>query len=158
LKLQVCKFAEGRSLQKEFAEGQQMDLALEEGLGNRRQQMGQQMDSTGRTWHWKDLGAACYGASSFVKLGIPTCVSCCVISFCLFVRDMSTMYNISDIYQADPKSRSLMLKAGMPQDQFQHGRNRKEVKVSCISFFQEVELRPSRWLSSGVTGAMEVSG
>jgi hypothetical protein len=33
------------------------------------------------------------------------------------------------------------------------GRNRKEVKVSCISFFQEVELRPSRWLSSGVTGA-----
>jgi hypothetical protein len=34
--------------------------------------------------------------------------------------------------------------------------NRKAVKVSCISFFQEVELRPSRWLSSGVSGAMEV--
>jgi hypothetical protein len=39
------------------------------------------------------------------------------------------------------------------------GRNkiseRKEVKVSCISFFQEVEWRPPR-LTSGVSGAMEV--
>jgi len=38
------------------------------------------------------------------------------------LRDMSTMYNISDVYQADPKPRSLMLKAGMPQDQIQQDR------------------------------------
>ncbi len=40
-----------------------------------------------------------WGASIFVKLGIPPCLSCCLISFCLFlhlpIRDMSMMYNIS---------------------------------------------------------------
>jgi hypothetical protein len=68
-------------------------LALEEGVGTGRTWEPQAADGaadglgTGRrTWHWKDLGAACYGASSFVKLGIPTCVSCCVISFCLFLH------------------------------------------------------------------------
>jgi hypothetical protein len=144
-------------------------------------------------------------------------VSAC---FFIYLKNMSTMDNISDVYQADRKPSSLMLKAGMLQDQSQQDRctlatlsealkkfglvpwpvgrlafkdvwraaraayrspfvrckstqclgcavpwnrailrslsarrmlgphrnripNRKAVKVSCISFFQEVELRPS---------------
>jgi hypothetical protein len=167
-------------------------------------------------------GLCDWGASIFVKLGIPTCLSCSVISFCLFLH---LPKGVQHLWRILSRSEATMLKAGMLQDQSQHdtcylvwsfekicllafkdvGRavraayrspfvrckntqrlgcavpwnrailrslsahrmsgpgwnrisNRKAVKVSCISFFQEVELRPSRWLSSEVSGAMEVRG